>query len=631
VARRPQPLTTPREPREPHRTARLGRPARPPPRGRPAAPARPVRRRPGALRALPRTVGDVLVDYSKHRVDDETSRCSSTSPARPRCRRTSRRCARREDQPHRGPRRAAHRAALPGRRADPSSTGRRDARGPRGARTHARLRRRRPRRHAPRPPAAARSPTWSTSASAAATSAPRWSPRRWRPTSTSACAATSCPTSTRATSATLAPLDPRHDALPGREQDLHHAGDDGERRQARAWLLVERTTLTRRRASPVRSTSSRSAPTLEAVEAFGIAPSDVPLLGLGRRALLAVERDRAADHARDRPRALRRAAARRARGRPAPARRAARAQRAGAARAARGLVPQLLGRRQPRDPPLRPPPRALRGYFQQADMESNGKSRRPRGPSRRRAPARSSGASPAPTASTPSTSCCTRARGWCRATSWRPPGRTRRSAITTRSCCRTSSRRARRSCAAAPPTRRAPSSRRRPRDGERLELLTAATHLRGQPAPTAPSSTRSSRPRYAGHADRPVRAQDLRPGRDLERELVRPDGRGARQGAREGHAARTAQRRARRGHDASTNGLINATSSCAAEPRAAVSGMRLPADAATRRRPRRASAAQRDGAAGPTPATAAAGHRNAKLAISAGARPSHACTAPKPM
>ena len=56
-------------------------------------------------------------------------------------------------------------------------------------------------------------------------------------------------------------------------------------------------------------------------------------------------------------------------------------------------------------------------YLQQLTMESNGKSVRADGRPSTPTPARSSGANPAPTASTPSTSCCTRARGWCPRTS----------------------------------------------------------------------------------------------------------------------------------------------------------------------------------------------------------------------
>ena len=60
-------------------------------------------------------------------------------------------------------------------------------------------------------------------------------------------------------------------------------------------------------------------------------------------------------------------------------------------------------------------------YLQQLDMESNGKSVRLDGsPVTRRDRRRSSGASPAPTASTPSSSCCIRARKSCRSISSSP-------------------------------------------------------------------------------------------------------------------------------------------------------------------------------------------------------------------
>ena len=84
-------------------------------------------------------------------------------------------------------------------------------------------------------------------------------------------------------------------------------------------------------------------------------------------------------------------------------------------------------------------------YFQQGDMESNGKSV----DARRRAlhdvrPARSSGASRAPTASTPSTSSSTRAPSWSPAISSRRSKRTTRWASITPSCSPTSSPRPRR-------------------------------------------------------------------------------------------------------------------------------------------------------------------------------------------
>ena len=85
-------------------------------------------------------------------------------------------------------------------------------------------------------------------------------------------------------------------------------------------------------------------------------------------------------------------------------------------------------------------------YFQQGDMESNGKRVDRDGPAHHATTrrARSSGASRARTGSTRSTSSSTRARGSSRATSSRRSRRTTRSASTTRSCSRTSSRRPKR-------------------------------------------------------------------------------------------------------------------------------------------------------------------------------------------
>jgi hypothetical protein len=70
---------------------------------------------------------------------------------------------------------------------------------------------------------------------------------------------------------------------------------------------------------------------------------------------------------------------------------------------------------QPQRGALPPGPARLPAYLQQLEMESNGK----RVDDGRRAlplrpPARWCGASPAPTASTPTSRCCTRARTWCR-------------------------------------------------------------------------------------------------------------------------------------------------------------------------------------------------------------------------
>ena len=83
-------------------------------------------------------------------------------------------------------------------------------------------------------------------------------------------------------------------------------------------------------------------------------------------------------------------------------------------------------------------------YFQQGDMESNGKYITRDGERvDYQTGARSSGASPAPTANTPSTSSSTRARSSSPATSSPPSRRTTPSASITRSCSPTSSRRPR--------------------------------------------------------------------------------------------------------------------------------------------------------------------------------------------
>ena len=62
----------------------------------------------------------------------------------------------------------------------------------------------------------------------------------------------------------------------------------------------------------------------------------------------------------------------------------------------------------------------------------------------------------------------------------------------------------------------------------------------------------------AGHADRALRAQRVHPGHDLGDRLVRPVGRGARQGAGQADRARAGSRRRSPScdHDSSTNALI---------------------------------------------------------------------------
>ena len=129
------------------------------------------------------------------------------------------------------------------------------------------------------------------------------------------------------------------------------------------------------------------------------------LLGLGRRPLLPGLRDRHLARGRDRPGAVRRAAGRHARdGRALPHHRPG-AQRAGADGAAQRLVRQLPRRRDPRRAAVRPAAAPLPGVPPAAD-DGVQRQERPVGrhPGDHRRPARCSGASPAPTASTRSTS-----------------------------------------------------------------------------------------------------------------------------------------------------------------------------------------------------------------------------------
>ena len=106
----------------------------------------------------------------------------------------------------------------------------------------------------------------------------------------------------------------------------------------------------------------------------------VRVLGLGRRALLAVVRDRPLDRARDRHGQLRGAARRRPRDGRALPHRAARAEPAGAPRPARRLVQQLLRRRDARHPAVRPVPAPLPRLLPAGRHGVERQARRPRGP-----------------------------------------------------------------------------------------------------------------------------------------------------------------------------------------------------------------------------------------------------------
>ena len=122
----------------------------------------------------------------------------------------------------------------------------------------------------------------------------RWPPWRSSPTGSRACARTSCRTSTaRTSSRRCKELNPETDALHRREQDLHDAGDADERAErprvarreagdrGRGPQALRRGVHGDRRGEEVRHRSEQH----------------VRLLGLGRRPLLALERHRPAHRA----------------------------------------------------------------------------------------------------------------------------------------------------------------------------------------------------------------------------------------------------------------------------------------------------------------------------------------------
>ena len=200
---------------------------------------------------------------------------------------------------------------------------------------------------------------------------------------------------------------PGHNAFHRRVQDVLDAGDADQRHR--------RTALADRRARRRRG-----------VQAFrrGVDQQEtgrrvrhqhrqhVRVLGLGRRTLFGRLGDRTVGDGRDRPRSVRRLPVRVPPRRRAFPDRAAGVQRAGAARPDRAVVLQLLRRAVTRGAAVlqrhvtvrRVPAAADDGVQRQVDPRR----RHARSPP---TPAKSSGASREPTASTRSTSCCTRARG----------------------------------------------------------------------------------------------------------------------------------------------------------------------------------------------------------------------------
>ena len=273
----------------PHRG--LGRARRPLRGARPRLrPARGVRARPAAASTRCRsTAPEVFADLSKNRIDAATLRLLLDLARE--CGVEARRDAmlrRRADQHHRGPRGAAHGAARAARAAAPFSAEVHEV-----LDAHARLS---PRRCATRAAHAA-SATSSTSASAAPTSGRRWRCRR------------STPSRIRGLRFHFVSNVDGHDIAPV----LRRAASPPRRcssspprpsRRRRPWPTrdVARGLVPRRAAAPTSRALRRHHHQRRGGRAeFGIT-HHLRLLGLGRRPLLAVVRDRPADRARDRRR-----------------------------------------------------------------------------------------------------------------------------------------------------------------------------------------------------------------------------------------------------------------------------------------------------------------------------------------
>ena len=279
----------------------------------------------------------------------------------------------------------------------------RGARGPRRARQDGRLRRPRPQRRRGRATPASASATSSTSASAAPTSGRSWPTRRSSTTATAAMTfrfvsnvdGTDFAEATRdldpaetlfiVSSKTFTTLETMTNA---HTRARLAARGPGRRREGGGQALRRR--LDQRR---------------EGVGVRHRHRQHVRVLGLGRRALLDGLGDRPLDDARHRPGELPRHARRLPPDGRALPHRAVRAQPAGAHGPAGRLVQRLLRRADRRGAALRAVPEALPGLpaaVDDGEQRQARHARRDRG--RLRRPARSTGASRAPTASTRSTS-----------------------------------------------------------------------------------------------------------------------------------------------------------------------------------------------------------------------------------
>ena len=191
-------------------------------------------------------------------------------------------------------------------------------------------------------------------------------------------------------------------------------------------------------------------------------------------------------------------------------------------------------------------------------MESNGKSVQLDGSPAARRPARSSGASPAPTASTPSSSCCIRARKSFPSiflVAATPTDADAHHHDLLVANCLAQSEALMRGRTPEEAEAHSPASRARAKRRRRGWRRTRSSPAAGR---RAPSSIAQLDPAHARPAHRALRAQGVRRRRDLGHQLLRPMGRRTRQGA--GLAPRADRLGRGRGHGRSstrsTAGLV---------------------------------------------------------------------------
>ena len=351
-------------------------------------------------------VGDLYLDYSKHRLTAETIDLLVALARRAGVEQLARRHVRgREDQRHRAAGGAARRPAGPGGRVDRRRRRRRRARGARGARPHGRPSPTRSGRARGRATPASGSATSSTSASAAATSGPAMAYEALRDFSRSR---PDVPVRVqhrrhRLLGGGARPRSGR-DAVHHRVEDVHDARDDDQRpRRARDWSLAALGD----EAAVAKHFVAVSTNAEEVADVRHRHRQHVRVLGLGRRPLLATTRPSGLSlMVVDRRRPVRRDAGRLPRhGRPLP-HRADRVEPADADGPDRHLVRQLLRRRDAGGAALQPVPgAACRPTCSSSTWRATAsRSTREGEPVDVADRARSCGASPAPTASTRTTS-----------------------------------------------------------------------------------------------------------------------------------------------------------------------------------------------------------------------------------